>query len=130
MGLAFGFVRRFSTLVAVTACVALVACSPESPSPNVSGRPGPSPVVERTDKIATSNWTLRFPTDWQVQRLINACHDVLRGVVVTSASFVFTPRFDHPCSWRRYGRWEMAGFPDDGVAVVGRASILVSVGRS
>jgi hypothetical protein len=80
MALPSGFVGRCLARVAVTACLAVVACTSDSPS--LMSREGsrPSPVVARTATIATPNWTLRYPTEWRVQRLINACSDALRGV--------------------------------------------------
>jgi hypothetical protein len=109
--------KRPLTLVVTAACLAFVACSLRPPSAGVPAGSSPSPTNEPPTTITTPHWTVRYPSDWRVQRLFDACSGALRGVVVTDTSFAFMPSFDHPCSWRRYGRWEMEGFPDDGVAV-------------
>jgi hypothetical protein len=112
-----GSMKRPLTLVAAAACLAFVACSSQPPSASIPAGSSPSPTVEPPTTITTPHWIVRYPSDWRVQRLIDACSGALRGVVITETSFAFMPRFDHPCSWRRYGRWQMERFPDDGVAV-------------
>jgi hypothetical protein len=97
--------------------LALAACSqPVSTLGDTSTGPagGPGPWIRQG---RPDQWQVLIPSAWGVQELVNACSGSLRGVIGTDASFQFTPRFDRPCSWRRFGRWIMNGFPKDGVAL-------------
>jgi hypothetical protein len=111
--------RRTSALLVTMMVVSLAGCSRAADrggSP-LAGSPTTPPDVAWASIQKPGSWSLRYPSTWRFQRLVNECSGALRGAVVTDTSFQFTPRFEGPCRWRRFGRWIMAGFPDDGVAL-------------
>ncbi len=79
------------------------------------------PTAPGGSAATSGGWKVSYPGEWRAQLQPNTCpgasHQETRAIIVTNTNFVFRPYSPVGCTVQTFGRWVLAGFPADGVAV-------------